>query len=48
MVINIWIGYYQEAKAERLLETLKHMVQSHAKVRIDNQVQEILAEDIVP
>lgn len=48
VLINAWIGYRQEAKAERLLETLKHMVQSNAKIRVDSQVQEILAENLVP
>lgn len=48
VLINARIGYNQEAKAERLLEKLKNMVQSHAKVVIDGKTQEILASQLVP
>jgi len=48
VLVNARIGYHQEAKAERLLEKLKNMVQSHAKILVAGETQEILAEHLVP
>ncbi len=48
VVINAWIGYNQEAKAERLLEKLKNMVQSYAKILVNGETQEISAFKLVP
>ncbi len=48
MIINACIGYFQEAKAERLLEKLSTMVHAKAKVMIDGKEQEIESFQLVP
>jgi P-type Ca2+ transporter type 2C len=46
--VNAIIWYFQEAKAERLLEKLSTMVHAKAKVIIEWEEQEIDSADLVP
>lgn len=48
IVINAIIGYIQEAKAEKIMESLKKMINPTAKVKRDGKLIEELAENIVP
>jgi P-type Ca2+ transporter type 2C len=47
VVINASIGFFQEYKAERIMNTLKRMIASKAKVIRDNQEKEIDSADLV-
>ena len=46
--VNSVIGFYQEFKAEKILESLKKIIQSKATVIRDGQKKEISQEDLVP
>lgn len=46
--INAVIGFYQEFKAEKILEALKQIIQSKATVIRDGQKREISQEELVP
>jgi len=46
--VNACIWFQQEAKAERLLASLKRMIQHTAKVMVNGKMTEILAKNIVP
>ncbi len=48
VVINAIIGFYQEYKAERILEGLKQVIRAHATVIRDGQRREIPQEQLVP
>ena len=48
VVVNAFIGLFQELKAENSLEALKKMSAPHCKVLRDGQVDEIPARDLVP
>lgn len=48
IIINAIIGYLQEAKAEKIIESLKKMVHSHAKVKRNGKLIEIAVEEIIP
>ena len=48
LVINVCIGLYQEASAEKSLAALKSMSLPTANVRRDGKVQTIAAPEIVP
>ncbi|MDD3263204.1 MAG: cation-transporting P-type ATPase [Candidatus Absconditabacteria bacterium] len=48
IIINAIIGYLQEAKAEKIIESLKKMVHSHAKVKRNGKLIEIAVEKVVP
>jgi Ca2+-transporting ATPase len=48
VVVNAGIGYQQEAKAERLIASLKNMMQSKAKINVYGQLTEIDATRVVP
>ncbi len=45
--INALLGFYQEFQAEKSLTALKKMLSLQAKVRRDNQINEINAKDLV-
>ncbi|AHB41699.1 hypothetical protein P148_SR1C00001G0911 [candidate division SR1 bacterium RAAC1_SR1_1] len=47
IVINAIIGYIQEAKAEKIMESLKKMIHPNAKVKRDGLLSEISGEEIV-
>jgi magnesium-transporting ATPase (P-type) len=48
VVINAFIGFLQEGKAERALDAIRNMLSLHATVLRDGQRREIEAEDLVP
>jgi Ca2+-transporting ATPase len=48
VLINAGIGYFQEYKAERIMDSLKKLVQSPAKVYRDQELTEVPQEKLVP
>lgn len=48
VVMNATIGFVQERKAESSLLALKKMLSLHAKVRRDDTIRSISAEEVVP
>jgi P-type Ca2+ transporter type 2C len=48
VLINSLIGFIQEYKAEKVMESLKSMVRARAKVIRDEKTTEIEAENLVP
>jgi len=48
ILVNALIGYIQEAKAERIMESLKKMLHPNAKVKRNGVMVEELAEELVP
>ncbi len=48
LLINVIIGYTQEAKAEKIMESLKKMLFPTAKVKRDGKLIEEKAENLVP
>lgn len=48
VVVNAVIGFVQEEKAEASLQALKKMLSLHAKVRRDDGIHSISAEEVVP
>lgn len=45
---NTTIGFLQEFKAERLMESLEKLVVSHARVQRQGELQEVASEELVP
>ena len=48
VAVNTILGFVQERKAQKALQSLKNLVQHKARVIRENQVYSILAEDLVP
>jgi Ca2+-transporting ATPase len=48
LLINACIGYFQEAKAERIMQSLKKMLHPVAKVKRDGKIIEVKASELVP
>jgi Ca2+-transporting ATPase len=48
VLINASIGYFQEHKAERIMDSLKELVQSPAKVFRNSDLIELPQEELVP
>jgi len=48
VLINAFIGYFQEHKAEHIMDSLKKLVQSPAKVYRDGELIELLQVKLVP
>ncbi len=48
VLVNAGIGYFQEYKAERIMDSLKKLVQSPAKVYRDKELTELPQEKLVP
>lgn len=48
IIINALLGFFQEYRAEKSLEKLKHLTAPTARVIRDGREQEILAEELVP
>ena len=48
VVLNAFLGFYQERKAEAALEALARMAAPHARVRRNGAITTIAAEDVVP
>ncbi|HRI72102.1 MAG TPA: HAD-IC family P-type ATPase, partial [Polyangium sp.] len=48
VILNAFLGYYQERRAEAALEALQKLSAPSARVRRDGKVKVISAEDVVP
>ncbi len=48
LVVNAFLGFYQEYNAEKVLESLKKMAPHSAKVKRDGIIKEIYVKDVVP
>ena len=48
VIINAIIGFVQEYKASKIIESLKNLIKSPAKVAIDGELSEISQEELVP
>jgi Ca2+-transporting ATPase len=48
VLVNAIIGFYQEFKAEKILESLKKIIQAKATVIRDGQKREVEQSDLVP
>ena len=48
LLINVCIGYFQEAKAEKIIQSLKKMLHPVAKVKRDGKLMEVKASELVP
>jgi Ca2+-transporting ATPase len=48
VLINAVIGYLQEHKAERIMDSLRDLIQSPAKVFRDKAMAEVAQQDLVP
>lgn len=48
VVLNTFLGVYQENKASNALKALKEMASPHAKVLRDGQIVEVASSDVVP
>ncbi len=48
LIINAILGFYQEYKAEKSLESLKKMAPHNAKVKRDGKIKEIEVKYVVP
>jgi len=48
ILVNAIIGYIQEAKAEKIMDSLKKMLHPNAKVKRHGRMMEELAENLVP
>ncbi len=48
VLVNALVGYVQEARAEKAVEALAHMVRTEATVRRDGRKQRVGSEELVP
>jgi len=48
VMVNAFIGYFQENKAENIMDSLKKLVQSPSKAYRDGELKEIIQTDLVP
>jgi Ca2+-transporting ATPase len=48
LLVNVLIGYFQEAKAERIMQSLKKMLHPVAKVQRGGKLIEVKASELVP
>ncbi|MBY8983293.1 MAG: HAD-IC family P-type ATPase, partial [Candidatus Lokiarchaeota archaeon] len=48
LILNAILGFYQEFKAERAVESLKKMAPHNAKVKREGRIREIEVRDVVP
>src|SRR5690606_29663637 len=48
VVINAFVGFIQEGKAEQAMDAIRHMLSPRAAVLRDGLVREIPAEELVP
>lgn len=48
LIVNAILGFYQEYKAEKSLESLKRMAPHNAKVKRDGKIKEIEVKYVVP
>jgi Ca2+-transporting ATPase len=48
VLLNIFFSLFQEARAEKAMQTLRHWMPEYAKVIRDGELQKILVKEIVP
>jgi Ca2+-transporting ATPase len=48
VLVNIFFSLFQEARAEKAMQTLKHWMPEYAKVIRDGELRKILVKEIVP
>ena len=48
VVVNAWVGFIQEYRAEQAVQALRSMTAPRARVRRDGRIAEIAAADVVP
>ena len=48
VLLNIFVSLFQESRAEKAMQTLKHWMPEYAKVIRDGELQKVLVEKIVP
>lgn len=48
VVLNGWVGFFQEYRAERAVNALRSMTAPHARVLRDGKMESIVASDVVP
>lgn len=48
VVLNVAIGFFQENKAQKTIDTLRHMVRVNAKVLRNGKIKKIDAHELVP
>jgi potassium/sodium efflux P-type ATPase len=48
VLLNIFFSLFQEARAEKAMQTLRHWMPEYAKVIRDGELQRILVKEIVP
>ncbi|SJZ40511.1 Ca2+-transporting ATPase [Selenihalanaerobacter shriftii] len=48
VIINVVIGFFQEFKAEKIMSSLKKLIQSPAKVYRDEGIKELAQKNLVP
>lgn len=48
VVLNGWVGFFQEYRAERAVNALRSMTAPHARVMRDGKMKEIAASEVVP
>ncbi|TFG26445.1 MAG: hypothetical protein EU532_09825, partial [Promethearchaeota archaeon] len=48
LILNAILGFYQEYKAEKSLESLKKLAPHYAKVKRDGKIKEISVKEVVP
>ena len=48
VLLNIFVSLFQESRAEKAMQTLKHWMPEYAKVIRDGELQKVLVKKIVP
>jgi Ca2+-transporting ATPase len=48
VLLNIFVSLFQESRAEKAMQTLKHWMPEYAKVMRDGELQKVLVKKIVP
>jgi Ca2+-transporting ATPase len=48
VLLNIFFSLFQESRAEKAMQTLKHWMPEYAKIIRDGELQKILVKEIVP
>jgi Ca2+-transporting ATPase len=48
VLLNIFFSLFQESRAEKAMQTLKHWMPEYAKVIRDGELQKVLVKEIVP
>jgi Ca2+-transporting ATPase len=48
VLLNIFLSLFQESRAEKAMQTLKHWMPEYAKVVRDGELQKVLVKEVVP